>query len=224
MATKTTEIKDILVTEYGYTKSDFVNEEGKALNYAQLNSLLKKEVEKSKEIEKEVSGDESSLNEFDEEAVEAQSKKFKDDDQIVVMSGINGKLLHKSQAGNGTFEFSQFGQKQQMPYKELKSMNNLTRETLERGWIMILNKDLIQEFGLAKEYEKFLTPNRINDILKIRTNELREIIEELPKDMRTTLFDEAKRRVDNGTLDSAFVVKTFEDIYDISFEDNLPLK
>lgn len=224
MATKTEEIKDTLVTEYGYTKRDFVNEDGKALNYAQLNALLKKEVANTKSIDAEVSGDTSSLNEFDEEAIESKSKKFHDDDEIVVMAGINGRLIHKSQAGNGTFEFKQFGQKQQMPYKELKSMNNLARETLERGWIMILNKDLIQEFNLAKEYEKFLTPNRVDEILKIRTNELREIIKELPKDMKLTLFDEAKRRVDNGTLDSSFVIKTFEDIYDISFEDNLPLK
>ncbi len=227
----TAEIKDILVSEYGYTKKDFLNEDGKALKFTQLQALLRKEEKQAKLIEDEVNGNvesndetDSELDEFDEVAQQANTRKFKDDEMIMVMAGINGNYVHYSQAGNGRFEFKAFGQKAQMPYKELKSMNNLSRGALEKGWLIILNKDLIKEFNLEKEYTKFLTPARVNQILSIRDSSLRDIIEGLPKDMRLTLFDEAKRKINNGSIDSAFLVKTLEDIYNISFEDNLPIK
>lgn len=140
------------------------------------------------------------------------------------MAGINGRLLHTSQSGNGQFEFRGFGQKNKMPYKELKSMNNLVRESLTDGWYIILNKDLIKEFNLESSYTHFLTPARVDQILEMRTDDIREVIQGLPKEMRTTLFDEAKRRYNTGELDSSFIIKTFEDEYDISFEDNLPIK
>ena len=222
------EIKDILVSEFGYSKNDFLNEEGKPLKFTQLQALLKKEKAQAKAIEEEVNGTaksaDSELDEFDEVAEQVQTRKFKDDEMIMVMAGINGNYVHYSQAGNGRFEFKGFGQKTQMPYKELKSMNNLSRGALEKGWLIILNKDLIKEFNLEKEYTKFLTPSRIDQILAIRDSSLRETIEELPKDMRLTLFDEAKRRINNGSIDSAFLVKTLEDVYDVSLEDNLPIK
>lgn len=215
------EIKEELVRDYAYGKADFTGENGKPLNFKQLEAILKKE--KTKENVVRESGD-TSLDEFDLEAIAEEKSKFKDDDLITVMAGINGRLLHTSQVGNGIFEFRGFGQKNKMPYKELKSMNNLAREALIDGWFIILNKDLIKEFNLESAYTNFLTPARVNQILEMRTDDIREVIQKLPKEMRTTLFDEAKKRYNTGELDSSFIVKTFEDEYDISFEDNLPIK
>ena len=216
------EIKEELVRDYSYTKSDFEGENGKPLNFKQLEAILKKEKAKSNSVVVE-EGD-VALDEFDNEAVVEEKSKFKDDDMIMVMAGINGRLVHTSQIGNGKYEFRGFGQKNKMPYKELKSINNLVREALTDGWFIILNKDLIKEFNLESAYTHFLTPARVNQILGMRTENIREVIQGLPKDMRTTLFDEAKRRYNTGELDSTFIVKTFEDEYDISFEDNLPIK
>ena len=215
------EIKEELVRDYSYSKADFTNTDGKPLNFKQLESVLKKEKAKANAVEE--SGN-TSLDEFDLEAIVEEKSKFKDDDLIMVMAGINGRLLHTSQAGNGVFEFRGFGQKNKMPYKELKSMYNLAREALTDGWIIILNKDLIKEFNLESAYTHFLTPARVKQILEMRTDDIREVIQSLPNEMRTTLFDEAKRRYNTGELDSSFIIKTFEDEYDISFEDNLPIK
>nr|DAD56739.1 MAG TPA: hypothetical protein [Caudoviricetes sp.] len=215
------EIKEELVRDYAYSKADFTGENDKPLNFKQLEAILKKEKTKANVVEE--SGD-TSLDEFDLEAIAEEKSKFKDDDLITVMAGINGRLLHNSQVGNGVFEFRRFGQKNKIPYKELKSMNNLARKTLTDGWFIILNKDLIKEFNLESAYTNFLTPARVDQILKMRTDDIREVIQKLPQEMRTTLFDEAKRRYDTGELDSSFIIKTFEDEYDISFEDNLPIK
>lgn len=214
------EIKQILVDEFDYQKEDFVGENGKNLNYKQLEALLKKERKALTELDSK----DSSLDEFDGAVVSSQTQKFNDDDLITVMAGINGSLEHHSPVGNGIYKFNGFGQKQQMPYKELKAMNNLTRGTLEEGWILILNPDIIKDFGLEDEYSKFLTPNKIDKILAMNAKDLKETIKNLPRSMKTTLIDTAKSRYNAGLFDSASSIKVFEEVYDISFEDNLPLQ
>lgn len=213
------EIKQILVEEFDYQKEDFVGENGKNLNYKQLEALLKKERKALTELDSKS----STLDEFDGAVVSSETQKFNDDDLITVMAGINGNLVHHSPVGNGIYKFNGFGQRQQMPYKELKAMNNLTRGTLEDGWIIILNKDIIKEFGLEEEYEHFLTPNKVDNILKMNAKDLEETIKNLPRSMKTTLIDTAKSRYNAGQFDSASSIKVFEKVYDVSFTDNLPL-
>lgn len=217
MATKSDAIREILVNEYDYQKEDFLNKDGKNKNYKQLEAMLNKE-RKSASVESH-----DDLDEFDLGVVESVRTSFKDDDMINVMAGINGNLIHYSPVGNGVFKFNGFGQRQTMPYKELKAINNLVRGTLEEGWIIILNRDLIIEFNLEEEYTKFLTPKKIDEILLMSTSDLTKTIKELPKSMQTTLIDTAKAKYNAGTLDRASVIKVFEELYDISFEDNLPL-
>ncbi|MDN6672277.1 MAG: hypothetical protein L0L07_08245, partial [Staphylococcus equorum] len=101
------EIKEELVRDYAYSKADFTGENDKPLNFKQLEAILKKEKAKANVVEE--SGD-TSLDEFDLEAIAEEKSKFKDDDLITVMAGINGRLLHNSQVGNGVFEFRRFGQ------------------------------------------------------------------------------------------------------------------
>lgn len=218
------EIKEILVKEYSYQKQDFVGSNGKNLNYKQLESLLKKEQQKEKELSKVETKEITHLDEFDEEVIIETATKFSDDDLIMVMAGINGQLVHHSPVGNGQYKFNGFGQKQTMPYKELKAVNNLLRGTLESGWIIILNRDLIKEFNLEEEYTKFLTPKKAREILSLGSVELEELIPTLPKSMKTTLLDVAKSEYNIGELDSASTIKTLEKIYDVSFDDNLPIK
>lgn len=213
------EIKQILVEEFDYQKEDFVGKNGKNLNYKQLEALLKKERKALTELDSKS----STLDEFDGAVVSSETQKFNDDDLITVMAGINGNLVHHSPVGNGIYKFNGFGQRQQMPYKELKAMNNLTRGTLEDGWIIILNKDIIKEFGLEEEYEYFLTPNKVDSILKMNAKDLEETIKNLPRSMKTTLIDTAKSRYNAGQFDSASSIKVFEKVYDVSFTDNLPL-
>lgn len=210
------EIREELVEKYAYKKSDFEDKDGKKLNFKQVEALLKKEKQNEKKL-----SEISHLSDFDGEVIEASSTKFKDDDLITVMAGINGRLKHISPVGNGRYVFNGFGQKQKMPYKELKAINNLVHETLSEGLIIILNPDIIKEFGLEERYKSFLTQSKIDEILSMDPNSIRDVIKTLPKAMKTTLIDVAKSRYNSGKLDSIGVITVFEDVYDISFDDNI---
>src|SRR5574344_2778959 len=115
------EIKETLVVDYGYKRNDFVNTEtGKDYTYKKLESILKEEKEKEQSIVDDSSFD-SELNEFNKDVVKAKSKSFDDNDLVTVMSGVNGKLIHYSSVGNGSYTFNVFGQQQDRKSTRLNS-------------------------------------------------------------------------------------------------------
>lgn len=213
------EIKETLVVDYGYKRNDFLNPEtGKDYTYKKLESMLKEEKEKS--IVDDSSFD-SELSEFDKDVVKAESKSFDDNDLVTVMSGVNGKLIHYSSVGNGSYTFNGFGQQQEMPYKELRSINNLKRKIFEDGLIIILNKEIISEFRLAENYKHILTPSRVDELLKLNANEIVSFLEKASKDTQLTFLDIVKVRYNVGSLDSMSIIKAIEKHYGISLDDNL---
>lgn len=215
------EIKETLVVDYGYKRNDFLNPEtGKDYTYKKLESMLKEEKEKEKSIVDDGSFD-SELNEFNKDVVKAKSKSFDDNDLVTVMSGVNGKLIHYSSVGNGSYTFNGFGQQQEMPYKELRSINNLKRKIFEDGLIIILNKEIISEFGLAENYKHILTPSRVDELLKLNANEIVSFLEKASKDTQLTFLDIVKVRYNVGSLDSMSIIKAIEKHYGISLDDNL---
>ena len=215
------EIKETLVVDYGYKRNDFLNPEtGKDYTYKKLESMLKEEKEKEKSIADDSSFD-SELNEFDKDVVKAKSKSFDDNDLVTVMSGVNGKLIHYSSVGNGSYTFNGFGQQQEMPYKELRSINNLKRKIFEDGLIIILNKEIISEFRLAENYKHILTPSRVDELLKLNANEIVNFLEKASKDTQLTFLDIVKVRYNVGSLDSMSIIKAIEKHYGISLDDNL---
>lgn len=215
------EIKEILVVDYGYKRNDFLNPEtGKDYTYKKLESMLKEEKEKEKSIVDDSSFD-SELNEFDKDVVKAESKSFDDNDLVTVMSGVNGKLIHYSSVGNGSYTFNGFGQQQEMPYKELRSINNLKRKIFEDGLIIILNKEIISEFRLVENYKHILTPSRVDELLKLNANEIVNFLEQASKDTQLTFLDIVKVRYNVGSLDSMSIIKAIEKHYGISLDDNL---
>src|SRR5574344_52916 len=215
------EIKETLVVDYGYKRNDFVNPEtGKDYTYKKLESMLKEEKEKEQSIVDDGSFD-SELNEFNKDVVKAKSKSFDDNDLVTVMSGVNGKLIHYSSVGNGSYTFNGFGQQQEMPYKELRSINNLKRKIFEDGLIIILNKEIISEFRLVENYKHILTPSRVDELLKLSANEIVSFLEQASKDTQLTFLDIVKVKYNVGSLDSMSIIKAIEKDYGISLDDNV---
>lgn len=212
------EIKEILVTKYGYTRKDFINEDtGKEYTFKKLESMLKNE-EKKSNVSAE---DDNLLDEFDSEIREVTTKKFNDDDMITVMSGVSGKLYHYSKVGNGIYTFNEFGETQEMPYRELRSIANTSRETLTDGLIIIMNKDVIKDFRLEEAYKHILTPKRAEDLLQLSTDEIIEFLKHSSKDVKITFLNLAKVKYNVGTLDSMSLIKALEEFYNMSLDDNL---
>ena len=200
------ELIEILVNEYGYEQEDV-----KMLTNAKLTSMIKQE-----ELDKE---------ELENQAVTLVVKdaKFKDDDAIPVMNGCNGALVHRSLSTGRVWEFREFGQSQRLPYSELLTIRNNNPKVFEQGWMIILNTQIQEDFGLKDTYKNILTPDNIDKVFEQDVKELDGFIDNLPQGMKTTFIAKARELYRNKKIDSKTKIDFIEEKFGISLEDNAPL-
>lgn len=206
------ELIDILVNQYGYDKEDLKDADGKPYTNAKLEAMIKQEEEDLLDAQKK-----------DEEVVYVPKQKFKDDDLIPVMNGLDGSLTHRSLSTGRVWKFRQFGQMDKLPYSELLSIRNTNPRVFEQGWIIVLNKQIQEDFGLVELYKNILTPNNIEEVFSKSVEELNGFIDALPKGMKVTFISKARELYNSGKLDSKKMIDFIQNKFGISLEDNAPL-
>lgn len=208
---KKKDLIDILINEYGYERDDLKDENGKLFTNAVLKSM----------IEKEESDNERAK--FEEDFVELASKhKFKDDDQVIIMSGVDGTVIYTSSTTGRKWQFKEFGQTAKIPYSELLYIRN-TSKAFDDGILVILNKQIQEEFQLTDIYNNIITPQNIDAIFDKGLEDLDAFIDSLPEAMKATFFTKARQLYERGKIDSVSKVKLIENKFGISLEDNAPL-
>lgn len=222
------EIEKILIKEYGYKKSDLKDDKGNPLLKKELEEMLSNEESKKEQKEQrhsEVKKEEEKkedLFEVDETIFESKHQ-LKDDDLILCMSGVNGEMDFVSQLSNFRVTTRNFGQTVKIPYKDLSYVHSIAPEAFEDGTIVVLNKDVQEEFGLVEIYKRVLTPKNIDKVIDMEPEELEEFINTMPKAMNSALYDEARKMYRQGKIDSRKTLQVFEDAFNISFDDNAPV-
>lgn len=212
MAKKLTkkELKEILMNDYGYEQEDFKDEDGKPLTNAKLEAMIKQEEEDAEDLKA-------------RESISQARETFKDTDLITVMNGTNGSLTHRSKATGRYWKFRSFGQTEKLPYSELLSIRNVNPKVFDQGWMIVLNKQVQEDFGLVEQYKNILTPDNIDKVFEKDTDELNAFIDALPKGMKATLIARARELYSNKKLDSRRMIEFLEGKFGISLDDNAPL-
>ncbi|MFS0905800.1 hypothetical protein AB3N02_22515 [Priestia aryabhattai] len=206
MALKKADLIKILVEEYGYEKEDI-----KLLTNGKLQAIIKQEEADAKQFEE------------DSTRIVAETTGIKDDDQIVVMNGLDGNLKHRSDRTGRKWVFREFGQTDKIPYAELQAIRNMNERCFREGWLIVLNKQVQEEFGLVELYKNIITPDNINEIFKKNAEELEAFIDALPEGMKVTFVAKARELYNSKQLDSRAVVELIESKFKFSLEDNAPL-
>ncbi|PGO60713.1 hypothetical protein [Priestia megaterium] len=206
MAVKKADLIKILVEEYGYEKEDL-----KMLTNGKLQAMIKQEEKDAEALENEAT------------LVVAQDNGIKDDDQIVVMNGLDGALTHRSTRTGRAWKFKAFGQTDKIPYGELQAIRNMNDRCFTEGWLIVLNKQVQEEFGLTEIYKNIITPQNIDEIFNKDVDELEAFIDALPEGHKITFVAKARELFKSGKLDSRRVVDLIENKFKFSLEDNAPL-
>lgn len=210
---KKAELIKILVEEYGYEKEDLkFDSEGKPYTNAKLKSLIEQEEKDEKELL--------------ENSTRLVAKKdlMKDEDKVYVMSGSMGTVVYRSEVTNRSWKFTSFGQVEKIPYGELVTMRNRYFGYFGDGWLIILDKDVQDEFGLTELYKNILTPDNLDSMFSKPIEELEAFIDRLPDGMKNTFINRAQQLYEENTLDSLQVVKMIERKFKFSLEDNAPIE
>lgn len=204
---KKIDLENLLINEYGYDKKD-LQADGKPLTNAKLTSMIKNEMEDAKKLEE----------------VKNTRKEFKDDDLISVMNGLSGGLTHRSEISGRVWRFRDFGVIDKIPYSEILRINSNSPKVFTEGWLIILEKQIVEDFGLTEIYKNILTPKNIDQVFKKDLDELSIVLKNLPKGSRQVFFNKAKDSYSKGELDSIKLINLIETEFNTSLEDNMPIE
>lgn len=223
------EIVDLLVEKYGYDVRDLKDDKGNIFNKPVLEEILEKEEAKEKEEVQEVEekAEEAPEEEDDIFALNEDAFKpshvFDDNDLILCMSGVKGNMTFKSQLSGFTVKTTKFGQTVKIPYKDLVYVHNISPRAFHEGKIIVLNEHLQEEFNLGDVYKNVITPNNIQKVLRLDSEDLSKFISDMPSGMKPALYDEARKMYRDGRLDSMRTVEAIEKEFGVSLEDNAPI-
>lgn len=227
------EMEDLLIEKYGYTKDELKNEKGNPLRNDVLEKMIAKEEEKAESIKESTDADVEFGVEADEEdkifgavdeTIFEARHNLKDNDLVLCMSGANGDMIFTSPLSNFRIKTTGFGQTMKIPYKDLSYVHNTSPRAFENGTVVVLNKQVQEEFGLTDIYKRVLTPKNIHKVIAMEPDELKGFIDDMPKGMKVALYDEARKMYRQNKIDSMRTIKVFEDAYGVSFDDNAPIE
>lgn len=222
------EMIELLTNEYGYSEDELKDKRGNLLANKALEKMIEEEEKLDKEAkEVEIEEVEEDVEEEEDifgldETVFAPRHNLKDDDLVLCMSGVNGTLNFVSPLSGFRATTSGFGQTMKIPYKDLVYVHNIATNAFREGQIIILNKAVQAEFGLEETYQSVITPKNIKTVLNFEASKLSQFISGMPKSMKATLYDEARKMYRSGDIDSVHTIKVLEEEFGVSFDDNAP--
>jgi hypothetical protein len=172
------DIVELLVDEYGYDKKEV--EEKK---YDEIKEMMDELDEKSSE---------EKLRKK-RKARRKQIFKIDPDEYIAVMNNTDGTLVHHSDR-YGRWIFSKYGQVDEIPMAELTRLNNMNRRVLTLPYLIILDEEVVKQLRLDKEYENILMPEDVDNIFKLKVNELDEVMSNMTEGMKKTIASIAYKK------------------------------
>ena len=206
------ELINILVEEYGYEKEDLkFDAEGKPYTNAKLKALIDAEEADAKELE------------MNANRVTVRESKLKDSDRVYVMNGLTGGLFYHSERSNKRWEFRTFGQMDTMEYGELKILLNTNPRMIKQAMLIVLDKDVQDEFNLTELYKNIITPENIEDVFKMDVEDLDKFIDALPDAQKNTLLNTAQMKYESRELYDRRIIDLIEKKFNLSLETNAPL-
>lgn len=96
-----------------------------------------------------------------------------------------------------------------MEYKELVNMRNSQRSFFTEPWI-ICDWDVLEDLKVEQYYKNIIDLKNLDDIFKKEPEELEEILNVVPRGIKTLIVDRAFELRKDKKLDSISVVETIE--------------
>ena len=118
-------------------------------------------------------------------------------------------------------EWDDFGDVQEMEYRELVSMRGNQRRFFEENWILIDDPAVIKKLGVERYYKNSLTSDDFEDVFTMSADDIKEIVPTLPGGTKDAIASEAKKKIESGELDSRSAIKALEDSLDVELEETV---
>jgi len=137
-------------------------------------------------------------------------KKINLSDEIAVESYINGRLIYSNPRTGRTWKWSKLGDIVYLPYEELLVMQAELSKFIDAPWVIIKDKDVVENLGLTEFYKTTFKPKDISTYLDPAGSraELISFIESATPATISLFVDLVKKQIEERTLKDWTVIST----------------
>lgn len=139
-------------------------------------------------------------------------RKITNDTLVECKNGTRGGLYYRSPRTNMEWEWTEFGEIQEIEYGELVTMRGAHRRFFEDNWILIEDSDVLKKLGVERYYANALTTDNFDSVFSMKPNELRERLQTMSDGLKTAIHLRAVELAKEGTLDSISVVGVLNEV------------
>lgn len=146
-----------------------------------------------------------------EEPVERIVPKEIDVNQYVtVRNGFHGLLVYVSKHTGEVFEWSAFGDEQEMTLAELKSAKSSAKGFFSNNWFMFDEPWIIDYLGVRKFYENALSLDEFERLFSKKPEEITKIVSKMSDGQKRSIKYLAAEKIRNGEIDSRKLIASLE--------------
>lgn len=170
--------------------------------YKEENDALKKQMEEMQKMLQQLMSQQSApvAQSVQEEDSEQQKEEIPLTKRIKVTSittgGVNLKTSYDS--GARKFRLEHLGQTKAIQYEYLIDCINTDRWLFEDGLVYINDPQVVEEQLLEEEYKKFLTPDKIQNILSFDTETIKQMVSNSTREIQETICSVVIDKINAG--------------------------
>ena len=170
--------------------------------YKEENDALKKQMEEMQKMLQQLMSQQSApvAQSVQEEDSEQQKEEIPLTKRIKVTSittgGVNLKTSYDS--GARKFRLEHLGQTKAIQYEYLIDCINTDRWLFEDGLVYINDPQVVEEQLLEEEYKKFLTPDKIQNILSFDVETIKQMVSNSTREIQETICSVVIDKINAG--------------------------
>ena len=170
--------------------------------YKEENDALKKQMEEMQKMLQQLMSQQSVpiAQSVQEEDSEQQKEEIPLTKRIKVTSITTGGVNLKTSYDNGArkFRLEHLGQTKAIQYEYLIDCINTDRWLFEDGLVYINDPQVVEEQLLEEEYKKFLTPDKIQNILSFDVETIRQMVSNSTREIQETICSVVIDKINAG--------------------------
>jgi len=148
------------------------------------------------------------------------SDRITNDTLIECKNGVMGPLIYKSNLNTGyVVEWSEFGEVQELEYRELVAMRGTQRKFFENNWILIEDAEVLRKLGVERYYKNALTTENFDSVFKMSADEIKTTVPNLSSGTKEAIRVKAMAMIKDGTFDSRSAIKALSEVLDCELEE-----
>ena len=170
--------------------------------YKEENDALKKQMEEMQKMLQQLMSQQSTpvAQSVQEEDSEQQKEEIPLTKRIKVTSITTGGVNLKTSYDNGArkFRLEHLGQTKAIQYEYLIDCINTDRWLFEDGLVYINDPQVVEEQLLEEEYKKFLTPDKIQNILSFDVDTIKQMVSNSTREIQETICSVVIDKINAG--------------------------